>query len=434
MKHLTGIVFCISLCCLATSAKAQVVAHAGSDRDFCIGDTVQLNGSCSGASGPCTYQWSPSAGLSDSTIANPVATPNFPTCYVLTVFDGGQPGTPDTVCVTPHTIPTVEGGPDHDFCLGDSVLLDGQAGGDSTALFYSFLWTPGASLNNDTLEDPTAFPGNSTTYYVTATSNWGCQSPLDSTNVFMRPSPQAEAGPNLTICEGNAIQLDGGFFYTVGPQGNPNDIRYAWTPGQTLSDSTVEDPLAAPPATQWYYLTVSLQICSSTDSVLVTVFPSLNPTISQSVNTLTANHSGSAPDFQWYLNGMAINGAQSQTYTVTQAGCYQVEITEGPCSTLSDSVCTTVGLPEIAGVQRMTVFPNPARDRLWVDLDVARGMEVLPVLRNATGQVVWSGKRRRLGTGTHQMALQIGSLPNGIYLLSLGTGKSDQGIQILIRR
>ena len=48
------------------------------------------------------------------------------------------------------------------------------------------------------------------------------------------------------------------------------------------------------------------------------------PTISVAGNVLTA--SGSYSDYQWYLNGSPV-GINSNTYTATTSGMYQVEVT-----------------------------------------------------------------------------------------------------------
>jgi len=54
----------------------------GPNRSICSGETVQLT-----ASGGIKYEWSPPAGLSDPTIANPTVTPTVKTRYVVKVMD-----------------------------------------------------------------------------------------------------------------------------------------------------------------------------------------------------------------------------------------------------------------------------------------------------------------------------------------------------------
>lgn len=57
---------------------------------ICQGASVQLNSSVSNGQGPYQYSWAPAAGLSSTTIANPVASPTATTTYTLTVTDANN--------------------------------------------------------------------------------------------------------------------------------------------------------------------------------------------------------------------------------------------------------------------------------------------------------------------------------------------------------
>jgi autotransporter-associated beta strand protein len=90
------------------AATAQVIvtinplptADAGPDRLVCPNRPVAIGGSptASGGSGPYSYSWSPTAGLSDPTAANPLATITGMTTYTVTVMDAnGCTGTDSVV-------------------------------------------------------------------------------------------------------------------------------------------------------------------------------------------------------------------------------------------------------------------------------------------------------------------------------------------------
>jgi len=66
-----------------------LISDAGVDTLILKGIAVRLGGEvpASGGTGDYTYQWSPTIGLSDPTIANPIATPENTTTYTLTVSD-----------------------------------------------------------------------------------------------------------------------------------------------------------------------------------------------------------------------------------------------------------------------------------------------------------------------------------------------------------
>lgn len=56
------------------------------------------------AAGAASYSWSPSAGLSDSTIANPIASPESTTVYTVRGFSGENCFSEDSVTITVNTV------------------------------------------------------------------------------------------------------------------------------------------------------------------------------------------------------------------------------------------------------------------------------------------------------------------------------------------
>lgn len=55
---------------------------------ICLGETSQLRAQAVGGTGNFTYSWSPTIGLSNPLISNPIATPSTTTTYTCTVSDG----------------------------------------------------------------------------------------------------------------------------------------------------------------------------------------------------------------------------------------------------------------------------------------------------------------------------------------------------------
>ncbi len=249
------------------------VANAGPDRHICFGDSVQMQGTASGAGPVYAFEWTPGDGLSDSLVASPFASPALTTDYTLVVWSNGCPSYGDTARVNVHTLPTVDAGWDREICPGDSILLDAMASGDSTA-GYTFHWWPNAGIGGSAdVEDPTVGPTQTTTYYVTATSSWGCGSAMDSALVTVKPAPWAEAGPNLTVCPGDSIQLLASYSYTTNDTAPTSQIYFSWTPGATMSDTTELNPWVWPSVSTWYTLDIRYNTCRTEDSVLVTVGP-----------------------------------------------------------------------------------------------------------------------------------------------------------------
>lgn len=67
--------------------------RAGINKSICRGGETELGSACGSIISGITYSWSPSAGLSSSSIPNPVARPCSTTTYTLTSTYGGYTGT-----------------------------------------------------------------------------------------------------------------------------------------------------------------------------------------------------------------------------------------------------------------------------------------------------------------------------------------------------
>jgi gliding motility-associated-like protein len=337
------------------------VADAGGNVEICFGDSLMLQGMGTNAGPQYDFQWSPTTGLSSPTVPNPIASPPTTTAYILTVWSNGCPSYGDTATVNVHTQPTVDAGPLREICYGDSALLDAQAGGDSTAS-YTFVWSPSPTLNNAFLEDPTASPSVTTMYHVQAISSYGCGNAEDSVLVRIVPSPIAEAGPNLTVCGSNPIVLQGSYSFPTADTAIANQVYFAWTPAATLSDSTLLQPTATPTGALFYYFEVRHGLCSTRDSVLLTVIPELGLTISADTTaacegdsvTLTANAGNGGADILWTPsaglsnpNG-AVTGAAPATTTT-----YHVTASQGGCSETDSITISVLPRPTVAFASSM---------------------------------------------------------------------------------
>jgi len=93
-------------------------ANAGNDATICPDGFAILN-----ASGGATYFWSPSTGLSNPTISNPVASPSSTTTYTVEVTTADGCVGVDQMTVFVQNDLTVSAGPDHTTCNGGTAQL-----------------------------------------------------------------------------------------------------------------------------------------------------------------------------------------------------------------------------------------------------------------------------------------------------------------------
>lgn len=167
----------------------------------CPGNTVQLF-----ATGSPSYSWSPSTGLSNTSVANPTATVNNDIFYKVVGTDNCG-SRADTVFVFVYKDSTTVIG-DTAICLGQSISL-GASGGKG------FNWDPPGTLNNPNSPAPTASPSETTTYTVTITDYNNCPW---SKNVLVQVDdnlPLAEVSNDTIICYGDTVvlQASGGMFF-----------------------------------------------------------------------------------------------------------------------------------------------------------------------------------------------------------------------------
>jgi hypothetical protein len=82
-------------------------ADAGPDRTINFGGSVGIGGSPTAIGGtpPYTYSWTPTTGLNNPTIANPIASPTSTTIYTVLVTDNNGCTDTDSMTVTVQTLP-----------------------------------------------------------------------------------------------------------------------------------------------------------------------------------------------------------------------------------------------------------------------------------------------------------------------------------------
>ena len=142
----------------------SATADAGPDAAICEGGSANLS-----AGGGILYNWSPSAGLSDTTISDPIASPSSTTIYTVTVTAANGCTDTDALTVTVNPLPVVDLGNDTSLC--DDVtafLLDAGAG------YSSYLWNT-LEITPSIIIDPSALGVGIHPYYVDVIDINTCQ-------------------------------------------------------------------------------------------------------------------------------------------------------------------------------------------------------------------------------------------------------------------
>ncbi|MDX2247763.1 MAG: gliding motility-associated C-terminal domain-containing protein [Bacteroidia bacterium] len=228
-------------------------AEAGTPDTLCFGDTIRLHAGHIGGLA-VSYSWSPDSSAVNALVSNPFVFPVVTTNYVVTVTDSSGCADTDEVEIFVYPPPPANAGPDTAICIGETIRLNASGG-------IGYQWNSDVSLSSLNVADPVANTTVSTRYIVTVTDANGCTA-TDDIFLTINPLPVVDAGIDTFICDRDAALL-----FASGA------TSYLWSPGQTLSDPTVADPLAFPNVNTTYTVTgTDDNGCVNTDSVTVNVW------------------------------------------------------------------------------------------------------------------------------------------------------------------
>lgn len=164
---------------------------------ICIGQSSNLL-----VSGGTNYSWSPAAGLSSTTISNPVATPQRTITYRVVGNDGFNCFT-DTAFITIAVgeYPTVNLGPDLTLAAGTQhPLLTTITNGP----VRTWAWTPIADLSCSNCAQPVSNIKKDITYVVKVTTPYGC-SAQDTVNIKVFCESSQVFVPNAFTPDGDGV-------------------------------------------------------------------------------------------------------------------------------------------------------------------------------------------------------------------------------------
>lgn len=181
----------------------NVVASA--DSIICLNDSVRLN-----ATGAVSYVWSPSTGLSNTMVSNPLSKPSVAGIYSYVVTGTSAIGciSSDMVKITViNTIPSAYAGPDRTICptLGDTSITLTASGGNI------FTWSTGEHTQSIVVH-----PTQTTVYTVMVENTCGPGTATDEMKVIVQCGVDI---PNVITPNGDP---DNQYFYIKGLESYPH--------------------------------------------------------------------------------------------------------------------------------------------------------------------------------------------------------------------
>jgi PKD repeat protein len=337
------------------------------------------------------------------TLAGNQVTPQGNGSFVLT-YTYTSPTTncvnSDNITVNVNSPVNADAGPDLDICLNAPAysIVPPVAGGG---------WGPVGTVTAGGTFTPTTVGSFTLTYTVGAGT---CQT-SDQMTIVVNPLPTVDAGPNVSICLTDTVQLS-----AIISSGTTPYSPISWNFPATLSNPNIANPLAHPSVTTNYTVNVTdAEGCQASDQVMVTVnsLPVVNagPDLILCDQPIAETLTGFSPTVggvgTW--TGTGITNANG-TFLSPGVGTYWLyyEFTAGgnACSN-TDSIQVVVNAPVIANAgPDLTLCLNDAQVQFSGITPATGGTWSGTGVTNTSTGIF---NPQIAGVGTYNISLQYGS-------------------------
>ena len=235
-------------------------------------------------------------------------------------------------------------------------------------------------------------------------------------------NPIADAGDDTTACYRESITLDAQtdfncewYHETAGLVTQNSRMTYVF------DDSQYQDAAYSEVA---FVLRVYEGGCENFDTVTVSVHAKPDrPQIHEENGTLVCSVEGD--DYEWYFNGEPMD-VHTKSIHSPEKGEYQVRVYNGPCfSELSNSYNFQqgVGIYDLSGDSRIWLYPNPAKEKVFIRLKGIRSKAVIKLF-NIHGQL---SRTYEIPASIQRTAkpMDVTGLSKGIYLIHIEYGQGS---------
>ncbi len=285
------------------------------------------------------------------------------------------------------------------------------------------------------------------TYTVTNSSSCYAVATALVTVSAYAPHSGGPAAPSIIICAGSSVTLEeanaGGTFsssdYNIAVVDDASGLVTGISPGiVTIS----------------YTQTSGFGTNTTTELVEVDPLPGVNITADPGTNILpgetvtlqaVATNAGASPIYEWSINGAVINGATS-AFFVSNSFSDNDSVT---CEVVSSGTCSGYVTTATAGINvralgtgvintndNIVIGPNPSQGEFAIKGRVDPGIsgEALLEITDLLGQVVYKKHLITSGGMIDEKISLIGTLTNGMYILSVETSNERYTIHFVIEK
>ena len=406
---------------------------AGKDTTISCGGSVGLHVTTNGNS----YTWSPSIGLSDTSIYNPVAKPVQTTTYYVRVSSPKGCVASDSVIVYVNPL-TADAGANQTITCGNTASLNVTTNCNGCSLSYA--WSPSIGLNDTSIQNPVATPIQTTTYYVTVSSPEGCIV-TDSVTIFVKGIDY----PIDFVSDVQKLTSTPFTFQFNNLTPSINNYNFTWYFGDGNSMSSNNSNVYHTYDYNGLY-TVSLIAAGiatgctdtliKTDYIYCTSGPTSNKPVAAFTGVPTSLYAGNVVNFSdnstnnptswmWHFPGGSPSSSTKKNPSnilYDSVGTYNVQLIVSNVAG-SDTLVkydyisvNSTGINAIDENETINVYPNPFSNELIIELE-GYNEEVSFKIVNSVGQNVYSG------SVVKRTIINTSDLAAGVYVIKFGNNR-----------
>ncbi|PRY40962.1 putative secreted protein (Por secretion system target) [Spirosoma oryzae] len=234
------------------------------------------------------------------------------------------------------------------------------------------------------------------------------------------------ADGSTTICQGGAVVLRAN---------TGTDYTYQWYRNGTAISGATASTLTAGTAGSYTVQVSNNCLPVRSSAITVSVRNAVTPVVTANGFVLTANV---ISNIQWLMNGVAITGANSATYVVTQTGRYAVRGSVNGCGEMtSEDVYLTILADEpLSSIGELLVYPNPASRQVTIKLTTDAALKTLPTARlvDLQGRTLRLATLQRSGT-IYTSEVDVSALSAGTVIVIITDDQNRTlGVQRLTKQ
>ncbi|MFK7920946.1 MAG: T9SS type A sorting domain-containing protein [Bacteroidia bacterium] len=211
---------------------------------------------------------------------------------------------------------------------------------------------------------------------------------------------------------------------------------YEWGPGNMISDPTIANPYVLSSSPTSFVLKVEDACGTIVRDTIAFDLPFTIDIVDGTGGGTTGNgqatvnvNGGSTP-----IQILWSTGDTTATLTAPTSGVYSVSVTDASGCTQTDSVeiwATAIDAFGKAGVNELSLYPNPANTDFVVKLSLDRPQTYSLSLVNTKGQIVW--QKSYVANSISQNEIIVSSLPSGLYMIQLQTEEGSISKRVIVK-